>query len=203
MKNWRSYEKGDDKIIGYHNGTIYRGNPNSDEIELVIYNFQKEVIPAKNFTAIPLHYLKQINLEESQNYIEVLFGKESSEHLRIKDANKRKEIFEYFKTNIPNSTFHTDNYSKFKAGKKPLIAMGVVAGLFLWTFYIAVGIEKGIEYGVTGDHKNSVAGIVLAFASLGTKNVALIFGTLFTIAVISFVQKIKNPKIVYRIQVRD
>ena len=203
MKFWRSYEKGDDKIIAYLNGTIYRGNPNSDEIENVIYNFQKDEIPGKNFTAIPPHYLKQINLEDGLNYIEVLFGVESSEHLRIKDTEKRKEIFEYFKQNIPGARFHIDKYSKIRAGKKPLIAMGVVAAIFLWSFYIASGMENGNEYGVTGDRKNSLAGIVLALASLGTKNVAFIFGSLFTIASVSFIRKIKNPKIINSIQVRD
>ncbi|MEO5890070.1 MAG: hypothetical protein ABIQ31_07445 [Ferruginibacter sp.] len=203
MKIWRSYEKGDDVIIAYHDGTIYRGNPNSEEIEQVIYNLQREIIPAKSFTAIPPHYLKQINLEEGLNYIEVLFGADSSEHLKIKDLEKRKEIFDYLKTTIPNAKFYTDNYSKIKAGKKPLIAMVVVAVLFLWTFYIALGIEAGNEYGVTGDRNNSLAGIVLAFASLGIKNVALIFGSLFTVALISFLQKIKKPKVVHRLQIRE
>ena len=202
MKIWRSNEKGDDKIIAYLDGTIYRGNPKSDEIENVIYNFQMKIIPTKNFTAIPPHYLRQIHLEDGLNYIEVLFGVESSEHLRIKDNEKRKEVFEYFKTNIPNAKFYTDHYSKIQAGKKPLIAIGVVTGLFLWTFYIANGIEKGNEYGVTGDHKNSLAGIVLAIAQLGTTNVSLIFGSLLIIALISFLKKVKTPKIVQRIQIR-
>ncbi|CAN5390854.1 hypothetical protein BH11BAC3_BH11BAC3_02600 [soil metagenome] len=202
MKFWRSYEKGDDKIIAYDNGTIYRCNPPADEIDAVVYNLESQVIPTKNFTAIPLHYLKQINLEDNRTYIEVLFGSDSSEHLRIKDEEKRKEIFEYFKTNIPNAKFYTDNYSKIQAGKKPLIAMGVVTAIFLWTFYIAAGIENGNEYGVSGDRKNSVAGIVLALASLGTKNVSLIFGALFIIAAISFIQKVRNPKTIFRIQVR-
>ena len=202
MKIWRSNEKGDDKIIAYLDGTIYRGNPSSDEIENVIYNFQMKIIPTKNFTAIPLHYQKQIILEDGLNYIEVLFGVESSEHLRIKETERRNEIFEYFKTTIPNAKFYVDKYSKIQAGKKPLIAMGVVAAIFLWTFYIANGIENGNEYGVSGDHKNSLAGIVLALAQLGTTNISLIFGSLFIIAIVAFIRKVKNPKILNRIQVR-
>lgn len=202
MKIWTSHEKGDDKIIAYLNHTIYRGNPNTDEIENIVFNFQMQQLPSKNFTAIPLHYLKQLNLEDSNNYIEVLFGVESTEHLRIKDAAKRKEIFDYFTANIPNAKLFTDHYSIMKEGKKPLIAMGVVTAIFLWTFYIAAGIENGKEYGVTGDHKASLAGIVLGLASLGTINVSLIFGTLFTTGLFAFFRKAKNPKIVQRIQVR-
>jgi hypothetical protein len=202
MKIWSSYEKGDDKIIAYLNGTIYRGNPTIDEIDTFVFNFKMQEIPAKNFTAIPLHYLKQINLENGRNYIEILFGSDSTEHLRIKDADKRKEIFEYLKSNIPNAKFYIDKYSKIRAGKKPLIAMFIVTLIFLWTFYIANGMENGNEYGVTGDHKDSLAGIVLALASLGTKNIALLFGTFFTIALIAFFRKTKNPTIIQRIQIR-
>jgi len=202
MKIWRSDQQGDDKIIAYVNSTVYRGNPSSEEIENVLNNFQIEILPTKNFTGIPLHYIKQINMEEGQTYIEVLFGKGSSEHLRIRDEEKRKAIFAYFKTHIPNSTFYIDKYSKTRAGKKPLIAMCVVVGLFLWTFYIAAGMENGDEYRVTGDHYNSVAGIVVALASLGTKWISVIFGTLFGIAAFSFIRKVRNPKTVNRIQLR-
>jgi len=196
MKIWSSFEKGDDKIVAYLNGTIYRGNPTIDEIDAIIFNFKMQEIPIKNFTAIPSHYLKQINLDEETSYIEVLFGSESTEHLRIKDTVKKKEIFDYLKSNIPGARFYTDKYSKIRAGKKPLIAICIITLIFLWTFYIADGIENGIEYGVTGDHKNSLAGIVLGLASLGTKYIALLFGTFFVIALLAFIQKIKKPKIV-------
>ncbi len=203
MKIWISDEKGNDKIIAYHDGTIYRGNPDKDEMDNAVRSLQMLDIPVKNFTPIPLHYMKLINMDEGENYIEVLFGRDSSEHLRIKDADKRKEIFEFFKANIPHTGFFTDHYSKVRAGKKPLIAMLVVAAIFGWTYYIATGIENGIEYGVTGDHKNSLAGIVLALAYLGSGNLIWIFGTLFSIALISFILKNRKPKIVHRIQVRS
>jgi len=202
MKIWSSFEKGDDKIVAYLNGTIYRGYPTIDEIDAIVFNFKMQEIPTKNFTAIPSHYLKQISLDEGTNYIEILFGSESIEHLRIKDTVKKKEIFDYLKSNIPKARFYIGKYSKIRAGKKPLIAICIITLIFLWTFYIADGIENGIEYGVTGDHKNSLAGIVLGLASLGTKYNALLFGTFFVIALLAFIQKIKKPKIVQRIQVR-
>jgi hypothetical protein len=40
---------------------------------------------------------------------------------------------------------------------------------------------------------NSVTGIILAIASFGTKNVILIFGSLFAIALFAFIRKFNHP----------
>jgi hypothetical protein len=198
---WKSFTKGDDKIIAFYNNTIYKGNPKDDEIDNVIYQLKNEKIPPTNLFGIPLSYLKEINLENGKDYIEVLFGSDSSEHLRIKDENKKMEIFEFLKMNIPNSKSYIDNYSDFRAGKKPLIAMCFIAIIFIWTLSIATEMENGNQYEVVGGHYNSIAGLVIGFASLGVKNVILIFGSFLTIAVISFFIKTKKPKVVNTIKI--
>ncbi|MFT3703140.1 MAG: hypothetical protein QM802_12255 [Agriterribacter sp.] len=201
MKLWRSNEKGNDKIIAYANQSIYKVNPKENEVEDVVYNFNHQIFPSSNFMEIPLRYVKAIHMEQGKSYIEIFFGNDSTEHLRITDPSRKKEIFDFFKTNLPNSKSDTETYSKLKAGKKPLIAMIVIAALFLWTFYIATGIEHDIEYDVSGKQYHSMAGIVLVLASLGTTNVILIFGALFLIALISFIAKIKQPKVIHRIRI--
>ena len=201
MKVWKSNEKGDDKIIAYFNDTIYRVNPKPDNIDQVLYDFTMKKVPEKDFTGVPLHYIREINLEDGKDYIVLLFNRDSYEHLKIKDPSKRSEIFEYFKQNIPNSTFLTDKYSKIRAGKKPLIAMCIVFGIGLWTFYISNGMEQGDQYKVVGS-QNSLAGVVLTIAALGTTNVLLLFGSLFAIALTSFIYKTKHPKVVHKIIIK-
>jgi hypothetical protein len=201
MNIWRSDNKGDDKIIAYINETIYKCNPKESEIENVFYNLKNNIPPTNNFTSVPLSYLKEIHLEESKNYIEILFGGDSTEQLKINDSLVKAEIFDFFRTNIPRTKFSIDKYSKLRAGKKPLIAMFVVLAICLWTFYISNGIEEGGEYKVVGSQR-SVASIVLMLASLGTKNVLLIFVSLFGIALTSFILKTKNPKVVRKIVVQ-
>ncbi|HEU4497162.1 MAG TPA: hypothetical protein VFR70_08945, partial [Flavobacterium sp.] len=120
--------------------------------------------------------------------------------MRIKNKEKRDEIFEFLKLNVPNSTNHVDEYSKLRAGKKPLVAIGVFLPLFLWAYYVADEIEKGYKYEVAGSYR-SIAGIVLGLASLGKKNVLLIFGSIFLIAFLGFIQKTKNPKIINKIKI--
>ena len=100
MKIWQSHEKGDDKVIAYFNNTIYRINPKSNEVDQIIADCLESKPPTKNFTSIPLHYLREINLEDNKNYIALLFNQDSYEHLKVQNQEKRTEIFEYFKNNI-------------------------------------------------------------------------------------------------------
>ena len=96
MKFWTSNSKGDDKIIAYYEDTLYRINPKNEDIETVIYNLNTGTIPNSTSTGIPMSYMKQICMEESKEYIEVLFSKDSSEHLRIQDNIKRNEICKFY-----------------------------------------------------------------------------------------------------------
>jgi hypothetical protein len=201
MQIWTNEEKGNEKIIAYIDQTIYRGNPKSSEIDSCIYDLKMRKIPTDSFVGIPLHYLKEINIQEGKEYIEILFGGDSYEHFRIKDQNRRTEIFNYFKANIPNVIFSVDKYSKVKAGKKPLIAMAVAGLLFLWVFFIAKGMESGNSYEVVGE-QHSLASIVLLIASLGVNKILLIFASLFAIAVIAFIKRAKNPPLITRLTIK-
>ncbi|HMJ46464.1 MAG TPA: hypothetical protein VK498_04000 [Ferruginibacter sp.] len=193
MKIWRGNEKTDDKIIALVNSTIYKGNPKNNEIDHCIDELKSGLTPTRNFIGIPFHYIKEIRLQEGKTYIEITFGQDSEEHLRINEYLLREEIFKYFKQTIPNTTFSVENYSKLKAGKKPLIAMSVLFVLFLWTLYYAVGYDGGYEYEIKNGHYGTLTGIILSIASFGVKKTSFVFITLFSIAFFAFIKKAKNP----------
>ena len=201
MKIWTSTEKGDERIIAYIDQTIYSGNPKLTDLDACVQDLKMRKIPGSNFVSIPQHYLKEINLESGKGYIEVLYGADSCEHLRIKDEKTRTEIFEYLKANVPTSVSRVDNYSKVRAGKKPLIAMVVVALMFLWALYIANGMESGNEYEVVGSQR-SMASIILVVAALGVKKIIMIFGALFAIAAFAFAKKTSKPLVIAKIIVQ-
>ena len=201
MKFWTNNDKGDDKIIAYHENTLYIVNPPVKELDAVLAGLEQGVIPKTMSTDIPLSYMKQIHMEEGKTYIEVLFGNDSTQHLKIQDNIQRNDVFNYLRSGIEGATYKLDTYSKLRAGKKPLIAMGVVAGIFLWTYSVSQGMEQGEEYRVVGSQR-SLAGIVLLMASMGQKNMILLFGSLLAIALTSFILKIKNPKVVHTILIR-
>ena len=192
MKIWTSEEKDDDKIIALLNDSIYKANPPVNEIEAYVSNIKMQNLPSKKSFKIPLHYISAISLQQSKKYIEVIF-KGDYEHLKVKDDKIRTEIFEFFKQNIPGAIHTIVKISKFQTAKKPLIAMAVVCALFLWCLYIAIGMEAGNEYDVTGQHYHSIAGIVLLIASIGVSKIILLFGALLLIAGTSFIKKYRNP----------
>ena len=201
MQIWKSDQKGDDKIIAFFNQTIYKANPKPEEVDGYISDLKMQNIPTRNAIEIPLSYIKQISMQEGKNYIEVSFGQDSSEHLRIGDDKMKTEIFNFFKQNVPTE-YSVDKYSKFRAGRSPLIAMFIVGILFIWTLSIAIGIENGSDYDVTGKQYHSLAGIILVLAYLGVKNVVIIFGSLLSIAVYAFIKKSKSPPIIQRLQIK-
>ncbi|MDB5203698.1 MAG: hypothetical protein JWQ27_3107 [Ferruginibacter sp.] len=197
MKLWTGVEKDDTKIIAYHDAILYLGNPKTDELEKIMADIQANAA-LKNMIGIPLRYIKEIHLEDDKQTIEIQFGADSTETIKLKDGFKRMKIFEYLKSIIPHHTFLVDQYSKIRSGKKPLIAMGVVLAIFLWTLYISNGFDQGLEYEVVGNQR-SLATIVLGIASLGAKKVILIFGSLFIIAAISFFMKTRVIRVVQKI----
>jgi len=201
MQIWKTENPKDDKIIAYFNQTIYKGNPKPGEVDQDILTLKTSNIPQGNYFGIPLRYISTINLQDGKDYIEVLF-RGDSEHLKISDLQKREEIFEYFKQIIPGNVFFINEYSKLKAGKKPLIALGVLIPVFLWALYIAIEKEQGVDYDVTGQNYNSLAGIILVLASLGVKNLVLLFGALFSIAIFSFIRKTKKPPVIKQLIIK-
>jgi len=201
-KIWANEGNNSDKIVAIIGNTIYKCNPRDEDINDYIQSLKMKIIPDKKTFGVPLPYIKEFRYQEGKNYIQIMFGADSEEHFRINEREKRNEIFEYFKSIVPNAISYTDKHTPLQAGKKPLIALLVVSALFIWTWYIAAGIESGNQYQVTGNHYNSFAGIVLMLASLGVNNVFLIFILLMAIAITSFFLKARKPPIIHRVIIK-
>ena len=197
---WENKLKGNDRIVAFVNNTIYRGNPKEDQISNIIFELKNEKKHIPNITGIPISYIKEINLEKGKNYIEILFGKDSSELIKINDEKNRIEIFEFFKNNIQNSDHFVDEYSKFRIGKKPLIGMFVLSVLFLLSYFFAMEIENG-NYDSIPNKANIIIALVLQVSYLGTNYVMLIFGALMMLPFLNFLNKTKHKKIVEKIKI--
>lgn len=197
MKIWKTDIKGDDKIIAFFKQTIYKANPKPAELENYIADLKNNIIPSAKAMEIPLHYLKEISMEEGANCLDVKFGNNSNEEFVVGDVGMKEEIFNYLKANLPVEV-STEKHSKLRAGKKPLIAMVVVAIIFLWILYLAIEIENGTEYELVGSGA-SVTGIALSIAYLGVTKVILIFAPLMAIALAAFIKKARNPKTIHRL----
>lgn len=174
-KIWISENHSKDIVVAYADNIIYRGNPKPDLINDCVIGIKNNQIPDDLF-GIPVSYIKEINLSESKDYIEIMFSKDSIDNLTIKNDVQRKEVFDFFKDNFDNFIYKLDKYSPLKAAKKPLIALLIVSLIFLYTLSIANEIQLGAEYQIHGNGVSLVA-IVLMLALLGVQKVVMIFYT--------------------------
>jgi hypothetical protein len=193
---WTSTQEKDTKIVAIIDQTIYLFKPKVSEIDNYVFELNMNMIPQENMFSIPFRYINTINFYENKKMIEILF-RESTEEIFMTDPAKKEEIFNYLHQNIPGFTYSVEDYSGLRAGKKQIIAILVCLVLFIWSYNIADGFEHGNLYDVEGGHYNSIAGIILVLASLGTKKLMLVFACLFTIAGLSLRRKMKNP---YKVQ---
>jgi hypothetical protein len=197
-KIWINKKKGEDKLIAIGNNCIYKVNPKADRVEQYTNDLKNGTV-SDDVLSIPYSYIKNIQYQEGKQYIQVFFGQESEEYIRIKDDNKRNEIFKYFKDNIPGTAYQFEEYSAFKSGKKPMIAVILTSLLFAWTLYLSIQIELGYQYELVGGSGHSITGLVLALANLGVLKVVLIFGSLLGIGLSSMIRKMRNRPSVHDI----
>jgi hypothetical protein len=200
---WTSNEKGNDKLIAFSGNTIYKANPRTEEET----NDLAKGLKAGSFDTtkvweIKVNHCNEIRLQDGKPYIELLWGKEGEEQLRITDEYKRYKIFEFIKSNISDAEISVDKWSIFRAGKKPMIAFFIVLGLFIWTMFYVIEAESGNTYYIESGRYDSITGIVLGLASMGRAKVVTIFTVLLGIAVISFIRKAKKPPVMNRIVIR-
>ncbi len=199
-----SNEKVNDKLIAFGNGIIYKANPKTDqETDVLASSLRSGSFDSTKLWDIKVSHCKEIRLQEGKPYIEVFWGKDGEEQLRITDDYKRQKFFDLMKAGTPNAVYAVEKWNVFRAGRKPLIAFFIVLGIFLWALYYAIQAQKGYVYYIEDGRYNSITGIVLAIASLGLNRVILIFSILLGIALFAFIKKAKNPPLMNRIMINQ
>jgi hypothetical protein len=197
---WTNDQRGNDKLIGFGNGIIYKANPKtSDETETLARSMRAGSFDTTKVWDINTKNCKEIRLQDGKPYIEILWGKDGEEQLKITDEYLRYKIFDHIKANTPHATCTVEKWNAFRAGKKPLIAFGILLGLFAWTLFYAIEAERGVVYYIESGRYDSLTGIVLGIASLGLAKVITIFCCLLAIALIAFIKKARNLPIMNRL----
>jgi len=197
---WTSNEKGNDKLIAFADNTIYKANPKTGEdVDGLARGLKAGSFDSTKVWEIKTTHCNEIRLQDGKPYIEILWGKDGEEQLRITDEYKRYKVFDFIKANTSNAEISTDKWSAIRAGRKPMIAFFVVLALFLWTLFYAIEAESGNVYYIESGRYNSIVGIVLGLASMGLAKVIALFSALLAIAAIAFIRKAKNPPVMHRI----
>lgn len=188
---WKLKESKSNKLIVIRERVIYKGNPKTEDFNRV--NSQTTDLSfLKDLFSIPYSYIKQIENQKGKKYIKLFFGNDSEEELYIDDENVKNEIFEFIKSENQNLKYSIELPSPLKYAKTQFFALLILTGIFIWSLYLSIQIEKGVEYELVGNGNPGIAGIVLIIANLGSLKIILSYIVLTAIAIFALIKKLKS-----------
>jgi hypothetical protein len=189
-KIWKIKESKSNKLILIKDNSIYKGNPKENDLNRVNAE-TTDISFLKDLLSIPYSYIKKVENQSGKNYIKIFFGKDSEEELYIDNQNIKNEVFEFIKTDNPNLKYSAEIPSVLNYAKAQLFALLFVTGIFVWSIYLAIQIESGIEYEIVGG-RPGITGIVLAIANLGVFKIIIGYIVLLGIIILALIKRLKS-----------
>jgi hypothetical protein len=190
-KIWKFKESTSNKVILIQDKVIYKGNPKENDLNRV-NSETSDFTFLKDLFSIPYSYIKQIENQSGKNYIKIFFGKESEEELYIDSDIIKKEVFEFLKNDNQNLKYSIEIPTVMQYAKAQLFALLTISGIFIWSLYLAIQIESGVEYELVGGGNPGITGIVLAIANLGSFNIIIGYLVLLGITMFALMQRLKS-----------
>jgi len=198
MKYWLGKDN-ETKIVAITDSNIFCGNPSYEKFQAYSLKLINGKLPAELFS-IPFAYIRKIEMKDIENKVSIYFGEDSCEVITINKVDKKLEIFESLRKMSPKFSYSQKKVGKFGAAKKPLLALLILSIIFGFSYYMAILIENDELY---GSQYGSQIAILLAIASLGTKNIIKMIGVILTILSISIYRKMSNTYTLHSISRRD
>ncbi len=192
-KTWINRNGTGHNFVLFDNNILYRRHVKKYKIPLVEKELNQGIISDK-FIGLPVAYMKQIEYRDDDKFINISYGNDSVDSIEIKNQTLRKEIFDYLKSNTPNRENYVERPSVLARIKKPLIALAVIGGIFMYVYSVIDGLNQGYEYEIVGGRRGSpgLGGVVLALAQLGLIKNLLIFMPLALIALYRIKVNLEN-----------
>lgn len=189
MNYWINELPGNDKLLIWDENKLYKANPTEHSMREIEYSLKRNEIPNGIFW-IYKSQIKLIELDESKKYICVYFGADSYEHIRVSNAEKKKDIF-YEISRIENISETVKELSLSEKTKAQKMAFIVLSVLFFIGFIFAFMIEKG---GLPG---GSYPAILLLLGGLGMVNIIITYSVIAFIIGLKFYINSKKKRIIH------
>lgn len=193
-KIWKLKNSKSNKLILIKGKIIYKGNPKESDLNR-INSETTDVTILKDMFSIPYAYIKKIENQNGKRYIKIFFAKDSEEELYIDDETIKNEVFEFIKIDQVDFAYSSELPSFVKYTKAQLFALVSITGIFIWSLYLAIQIESGIEYELVGGRRPGIAGVILLIANLGTFKIIIGYLILLAIAIFALIKKIRSRSI--------
>ena len=190
-KIWKLKDSKSNKLILIREKIIFKGNPKIDDLNRV-NSETKDFSFLKDLFSIPYSYIKQIENQKGKNYIKILFGKHSEEELHIENENIKNEVFEFIKSENQNLKYSTEIPSIVNYAKAQLFALIILTGIFIWSLYLAIEIESGVEYELVGHGNPGITGVVLLIANLGSLKIIIGYVILLVLTIFAIKNKLNS-----------
>ncbi|RZS93935.1 hypothetical protein [Aquimarina brevivitae] len=195
-KVWKLPESKSNQLILIKNQTIYKGNLDPDKINKLPLNpeisLPNEI--EKELFSIPYPYIKKISNQKGVKHIKIYFGKDSEEELHIANEKTKKEIFECLKMDIPGLTYKSELPGFFNYCKAQIFAILMLTGIFIWSLYYAIEIEKGTIFELRGGGggRIGIGGLVFILGNLGVTKLIIGYSTIMGLTLFSLFRKLKS-----------
>ena len=190
-KIWKLKESKSNKLILIREKVIYKGNPKIDDLNRVSSE-TTDLSFLKDLLSIPYSYIKQIENQKGKKYIKIFFGKDSDEELYIDNENIKNEVFEFIKNENPNLKYSAEIPSIVNYAKAQLFALLTLTGIFIWSIYLAIQIESGVEYELVGNGNPGISGIVFIIANMGSLKIIIGYIILLVLTLFALRNKLKS-----------
>ena len=190
-KIWKLKESKSNKLILIHNKVIYKGNPKENDLNRLNIESNDNTF-IKDLFSIPYSYVKRIENQSGKPSIKIFFGKDSEEELYIDSEIIKKEIFDFLKSDNQNLVYSTEIPTALNYAKAQLFALLSITGIFIWSLYLAIQIESGIEYELVGGGNPGITGIVLVIANLGSFKIIIGYLILLVITIFALIKRLQS-----------
>jgi hypothetical protein len=182
LKFWKLPDSKSNSLILIKDQTIYKGNPKPEDLKNLRVESPRLEFLNKIFS-LSYSYIKRIENQEGKSEIKLFYGKDSEEELKIKDPHVKQEVFEFLKQDMTNFKYSKEFPSGLKYAKPQLFSLLFITGIFIWTIYLSIQIESGVEYEIVGG-RAGISGLILGLANFGT--IKVILGYVVLLAIILF-----------------
>jgi hypothetical protein len=189
-KFWKIRDSKSNKLVYIKDNTIYKGNPSLDELNK-LNSETSNLTFLESLFSIPYSYIKRIENQSGKNEIKIYYGNDSEDEIKVEDHKIKQEIFQFLKNDLTDFTYISKIPSVLSYGKKQFFALLFMTGIFLWSLYLAIQIENGVEYIVSGNGR-SISGIVLFLANYGVVKNIIGYTVIVIIIIISLIHKLKS-----------
>ncbi len=201
---WKLTEQKLDKLILIQNQTIYKGNPDPIKMNKLMFNatISNNVEIEKELFSIPYPYIKKIVNQKGVSHIKVFFGKDSEEELNVENEKTKNEIFEFLKKDLKALKYKSELPSIVSYGKHQFFAILILTGVFVWSMYYAIEIDKGTIFELRGSGgKIGLGGLVFILGNLGKTKLMIGYLLSIGLTLLSLFRKLKSRtqiEILYR-----